>query len=400
MSILSNRLNQLKESATLAMAKKSRELSEQGKEIINLSIGEPDFNTPGFIKQAAKEAIDNNFTHYTPVPGYNDLRDAICNKLKRDNKVDYLTNQIVVSNGAKQSISNVFMSILDPEDEVLVPAPYWVSYLDMIKLAEGKPVVLHSDISKDFKTTGKEIEKAVTEKTKAFIFSSPCNPSGSVYTKEELEDIANTLAKYPNIIIISDEIYEHINFNGKHESIAQFSKIRDQLVIVNGVSKGFAMTGWRIGFIAAPVEIAAACTKLQGQTTSGASSIAQKAAKAAFDANPNENREILDMVAAFRKRRDLLMNLLDQIEGFKLNTPPGAFYLFPDISSFFGKKTQQLTIKNANDLAMYLLEEAQVACVSGEAFGTPNCLRISYAASEEKLKLAAGKIKEACNLLK
>jgi aspartate aminotransferase len=255
MSILSNRLNQLKESATLAMAKKSRELSEQGKEIINLSIGEPDFNTPGFIKQAAKEAIDNNFTHYTPVPGYNDLRDAICNKLKRDNKVDYLTNQIVVSNGAKQSISNVFMSILDPEDEVLVPAPYWVSYLDMIKLAEGKPVVLHSDISKDFKTTGKEIEKAVTEKTKAFIFSSPCNPSGSVYTKEELEDIANTLAKYPNIIIISDEIYEHINFNGKHESIAQFSKIRDQLVIVNGVSKGFAMTGWRIGFIAAPLKL-------------------------------------------------------------------------------------------------------------------------------------------------
>ena len=399
MGIISNRLNQLKESATLAMAKKSRELKAQGIDVINLSIGEPDFDTPNFIKEAAKQAIDENYTHYTPVPGYQDLRESICKKLKRDNGVDYTPNQIVVSTGAKQSISNVFTSLLNPGDEVIVPAPYWVSYVDMIKLAEGDVKIIQTDIAHDFKVTAEEIKNNITNKTKALIFSSPCNPTGTVYTKDELKSIADLLSKFPHISIISDEIYEHINFDGHHQSIAQFEEVKDQVVIVNGVSKGFAMTGWRLGFIAASEEIAKACSKLQGQTTSGTNSIAQRAAITAFNANPKENDEIQNMVHSFHKRRDLLIELLSKIDGFNLNTPPGAFYLFPNITGFFGKSAGKYTIKNATDITMYILEEANVACVTGEAFGDPNCIRISYAAAESKLRDAADRIAKACNKL-
>lgn len=400
MGIISNRLNQLEESATLAMTQKSRALKEQGIDVINLSIGEPDFNTPAFIKESAKKALDDNYTHYTPVPGYLPLREAIVKKLKRDNGVDYTANQVVVSTGAKQSISNVFLSIINPEDEVIIPAPYWVSYVDMVKLAEGNAVIIQSDIEHDFKIKPEEIESHITNKTKAFIFSSPCNPTGTVYTKEELKKIAEVLAKYPHIIIISDEIYEHINFGGQHESIAQFEEVKNQVVIVNGVSKGFAMTGWRLGFIAAPLEIAQACSKLQGQTTSGTNSIAQRAAITAFEANPKTNKDIQGMVAAFHERRDLLISLLSNIDGFVLNTPPGAFYLFPNITAFFGKSDGNITINTATDLVLYILDRANVACVTGEAFGDPNCLRLSYAASSETLKIAATRIKEACDLLK
>lgn len=400
MGLISNRLNQLEESATLAMTQKSRALKEQGIDVINMSIGEPDFNTPGFIKDAAKKAIDDNFTHYTPVPGYQDLREVIAKKLKRDNQVDYKANQIVVSTGAKQSISNIFLSIINPDEEVIVPAPYWVSYVDMVKLAEGKAIVIQSDISHDFKIKPEEIESHITDKTKAFIFSSPCNPTGTVYTKDELREIARVLAKYPHIVIISDEIYEHINFGGQHESIAQFEEVKNQVVIVNGVSKGFAMTGWRLGFIAAPLEIAQACSKLQGQTTSGTNSIAQRAAITAFEADPKTNVDIQHMVTAFKKRRDLLISLLSEIKGFKLNTPPGAFYLFPNITAFFGKSDGNITINTATDLVLYLLDRANVACVTGEAFGDPNCIRLSYAASNEILIEAAARIKEACSQLK
>lgn len=399
MGLISNRLNQLQESATLAMTKKSRELKAQGKDVINLSIGEPDFDTPTFIKNAGIKAIEENYSHYAPVPGYPELKESICNKLKRDNAVDYHPNQIVVSTGAKQSISNVFLSILDKGDEVVVPAPYWVSYVDMIKLAEGEAKIIETDINNDFKVTAKEIKAAISNKTKAFIFSSPCNPTGTVYSKQELKEIAELFSQYPDILIISDEIYEHIIFGEKHESIAQFEEVKDRVVIVNGVSKGFAMTGWRLGFIAAPVEIAAACTKLQGQTTSGTNSIAQRAAITAFDANPKENTEIQNMVKAFHKRRDLLISLLSEIDGFKLNTPPGAFYLFPNITALFGKSNGDITINNATDLTMYILESANVACVTGEAFGDANCIRISYAASEETLREAAKRIKLACNQL-
>jgi len=399
MGLISNRLNQLQESATLAMTKKSRELKAQGKDVINLSIGEPDFDTPVFIKEAGIKAIEENYSHYPPVPGFPELRESICHKLKRDNAVDYNPNQIVVSTGAKQSISNIFLSILNKDDEVVVPAPYWVSYVDMIKLAEGEAKIIKTDISNDFKVTAKEIEAAITDKTKAFIFSSPCNPTGTVYSKHELKEIAEVFSNYPNIIIISDEIYEHIIFGQKHESIAQFEEVKERVVIVNGVSKGFAMTGWRLGFIAAPLEIATACTKLQGQTTSGTNSIAQRAAITAFDANPKENTEIQDMVKAFHKRRDLLIRLLSEIDGFKLNTPPGAFYLFPNITEFFGKSNGDFRIGNATDLTMYILENANVACVTGEAFGDANCIRISYAASEATLIEAAKRIKNVCDKL-
>ncbi len=400
MAFISNRLNQLQESATIAMTKKSRELKAQGIDVINLSIGEPDFDTPVFIKEAAKKAIDENYTHYTPVPGYQPLRESICRKLKRDTNLEYTPNQIVVSTGAKQSISNVFMSILNPGDEVIIPAPYWVSYVDMVKLAEGEAKVIQTDISHDFKVTADEIRRAITKKSKALIFSSPCNPTGTVYTKEELKNIANVLADYPDIMIISDEIYEHIIFGSKHESIAQFEEIKEQVVIVNGVSKGFAMTGWRLGFIAAPIEIANACTKLQGQTTSGTNSIAQRAAITAFDANPKTNEEIQNMVVAFHQRRDLLIELLNEVDGFKLNTPPGAFYLFPNITAFFGKTDGEITIHNATDFTLYILEKANIACVTGEAFGDPNCIRISYAASSETLRESAKRIKAACAVLK
>lgn len=399
MGLISNRLNQLQESATLAMTKKSRELKAEGKDVINLSIGEPDFDTPTFIKEAGIRAIEENYSHYPPVPGFPELRESICNKLKRDNAVDYQPNQIVISTGAKQSLSNIFLSILNKDEEVIVPAPYWVSYVDMIKLAEGQAKIIKTDISNDFKVTAKEIEAAITDKTKAFIFSSPCNPTGTVYSKQELQEMAGVFAKYPEIIIISDEIYEHIIFGQKHESIAQFEEIKNQVVIVNGVSKGFAMTGWRLGFIAAPIEIASACAKLQGQTTSGTNSIAQRAAITAFDANPKENTEIQEMVKAFHKRRDLLISLLSEIDGFKLNTPPGAFYLFPNITALFGKSYGDFNINNATDLTMYILENANVACVTGEAFGDENCIRLSYAASEATLKEAAKRIKKVCDKL-
>lgn len=400
MGIVSNRLNKMTESATLAMTKKSRLLKEQGIDVINLSIGEPDFNTPEFIKEAGKTAIDENYTHYPPVPGFLPLREAIVNKLKRDNGVDYQANQIVVSTGAKQSISNVFLSIVNPGEEVIIPAPYWVSYADMVMLAEGKPIVIKTDITNDFKVTPQEIKNAITDKTKAIIFSSPCNPTGTVYSKEELKEIAQLMKDYPDIVVISDEIYEIINFDSKHESIAQFEEIKNQVVIVNGVSKGYAMTGWRLGFIAASKEIADACTKLQGQTTSATNAIAQRAAITAFNANPKESKEIQDMVRAFKERRDLFISLLSEIDGFVLNTPPGAFYLFPNITAFFGKSDGNITINTATDLVMYILEKANVALVTGEAFGDANCMRLSYAASSETLTIAATRIKDACALLK
>ena len=400
MGIISNKIKGLEESATLAMTKKSRELKAQGIDVINLSIGEPDFNTPDFIKEAAKTAIDENYTHYTPVAGYQELREAITKKLKRDNGLDYTANQIVVSTGAKQSISNVFTSILNPGEEVIIPAPYWVSYADMVKLSEGKPVIIKTKISNDFKVMPSEIEQAITKNTKAIIFSSPCNPTGTVYTKEELKAIADIFKNHPEIVIISDEIYEHINFDSVHESIAQFEEVKNQVVIINGASKGFAMTGWRLGFMAAPLEIANACIKLQGQSTSGTNSIAQRAAITAFKAIPKENKEIQSMVAAFRSRRDLFIKLLNDIPGFNTNVPQGAFYLFPNVESFLGKTDGVITINNATDLVMFILDKANVALVTGAAFGDPNCIRFSYATSEETLKEAASRIKTACALLK
>ncbi len=400
MGIISDKINRLEESATLAMTKKSRELKAQGIDVINLSIGEPDFNTPEFIKKAAIQAIEENYTHYTPVAGYLELREAIIEKLKRDNAVDYTANQIVVSTGAKQSLSNVFTSILNSGDEVIIPAPYWVSYSDIVKLSDGTPITIQTKISNDFKVTAEEIQLAITDKTKAIIFSSPCNPTGTVYTKEELKGLADALKKHPHIIIISDEIYEHINFDSVHESISQFDEVKNQVVIINGASKGFAMTGWRLGFMAAPLEIANACVKLQGQTTSGTNSIAQRAAITAFLANPKDNTEIQNMVSAFRTRRDLFISLLNDIPGFETNVPQGAFYLFPNVESFFGKTDGKTKIKTATDLVLYILNEANVALVTGEAFGDPNCIRFSYATSEEILKTAAARIKDACAKLK
>ena len=400
MAIISNKITQLKESATLAMTKKSRELKAQGLDIINLSIGEPDFDTPDFIKDAAIQAVKDNYTHYPPVAGYQDLRDAVAHKLKRDNHLDFNASQIVISTGAKQSISNVFFSILNPGEEVIIPAPYWVSYVDMVQLAEGEPVVIKTEISNDFKVTAEEIKNAITPKTKAIIFSSPCNPTGTVYSSEELKSIAQVLKDHPEIVIISDEIYEHINFDSQHQSIAQFNEVKDQVVVINGVSKGFAMTGWRLGIMAAPQAIANACIKLQGQTTSATNSIAQRAAIVAFNAIPKENKEIADMVSAFHQRRDLFIGLLNDIPGFKTNVPQGAFYLFPDVQAFFGKSNGEVTIKTATDLVMYILDKAHVALVSGDAFGNPNCVRFSYATSSENLKKAAQRIKEACAQLK
>jgi len=395
--ILSNRINSLSESQTLAMARLSRELIAQGKDIISLSIGEPDFDTPQFIKDAAKKAIDENYTHYTPVPGYPELRKAISLKFKRDNNLDYSPEQIVVSTGAKHSLTNLALTILNPGDEVIVLAPYWVSYIDMIKIAEGKPVILNSGIEADFKVTASQIEKAITPKTRMLWFSSPCNPSGSVYSKDELLAIAQVIAKHPNIIIVADEIYEHINFLDKHQSIAQFDFIKEQVVTINGVSKGFAMTGWRIGYIGAPKWIADACTKMQGQFTSGTCSIAQKAAQAALEADPSS---IIPMQEAFKKRRDLVLKLMSDIPGLILNEPKGAFYVFPNISYFFGKSDGETTIKNADDLSMFLLNKGLIALVSGDAFGNPECLRLSYATSEDILIEAIKRMKNALATLK
>jgi aspartate aminotransferase len=376
------------------MARKSRELKAKGHNVINLSLGEPDFNTPDYIKEAAKLAIDNNYTFYPPVAGYQDLREAICQKLKRDNGLDYTCDQVVVSTGAKQSIANVVLSLVNPGDEVILPAPYWVSYKEIVKVAEGKAVFIPTSIEHEFKVTPEQIEAAITSKTKLIIYSSPCNPTGAVYTKEELKAIAEVLVKYPSIYIIGDEIYEHINFIGKHESMAQFDFIKKQMIIVNGVSKAFAMTGWRIGYIAAPLEIAKACDKLQGQFTSGASSIAQRAALKAIE-TPPDTPELKAMQKAFRERRDLLLKLLGDIPGMKLNHPDGAFYVFPDISYYFGKSDGKTVIHNSNDLCMYFLNKAYVATVPGEAFGDPKCIRFSYATSTDNLVEAVKRLKLA-----
>ena len=389
---LSERLLSMEESATIAMSRKSRELKAQGKDIISLSLGEPDFFTPQFIKDAALEAMNNNFTMYTPVPGYDDLRESIALKFKRDNNLVYTKDQIVVSTGAKQSIANVVLSLINPGDEVIIPAPYWVSYLEIVKVAEGIPVIVHAGIENDFKITGAQLEAAITPKTKLMLFSTPCNPTGSVYSKDELKDLANVLQKYPSLIALSDEIYEHINFEGKHESLAQFPEIYDQVVTVNGVSKAWAMTGWRLGYIAAHKDIAAACDKVQGQFTSATCSITQKAAIAAMNADP----KVLDeMIGAFKSRRKLVLEALAEIPGLVSNKPGGAFYVFPNVSSFFGKSYNGRKISNSDELCMYLLEEGLVALVGGDAFGDPNCMRISYAASEKTLTEAMKRIKNA-----
>lgn len=379
-------------SATLAMAAKTRELKTQGKDIIGLSLGEPDFNIPDFIKESAKKAVDDNYSSYSPVDGYADLKQAIANKFKRDNNLTYGLNQIVVSTGAKQSLANIAMVMLNHGDEVILPAPYWVSYSDIVKLADGVPVEVLTSIESDFKMTPEQLEKALTPKTKMLWFSSPCNPTGSVYSREELEGLARVLRNYPEIFVVSDEIYEHINFVGRHVSIAEIEGMYERTVTVNGVSKAFAMTGWRIGYIGGPAWIAAACNKFQGQITSGANSIAQRATITALEAPVSS---IQFMIDEFHKRRDLVLQLLGEIDGFKLNVPEGAFYVFPDISSFFGKTIKGVKINNASDFSIYLLEHANVATVTGEAFGSDNCIRISYAASEKELKEAMARIKAA-----
>ena len=397
MDPVSARLASLSPSETLAMSQKSNELKAQGFDVINLSVGEPDFYTPDHIKEAAKKAIDDNFSFYTPVPGYMDLRKAICEKLQRENNLTYTPEQIIVSGGAKQSVCNVLLSVVGPGDEVIVPTPAWVSYFEMVKLAEGKNVVVKAGIDQDFKITADQLEAAITPATKAIILCSPSNPTGSVYSKEELESLANVLAKHPQIIIIADEIYEHINYVGKHESIAQFENVRDRVAIINGVSKAYAMTGWRIGFMAAPLWLAKACNKLQGQYTSGASSIAQKAAVAAYTGSQDC---VAEMREAFDRRRKLVIDLAKDIEGFKVNIPNGAFYLFPDVSSYFGKSHEGVTINDSADLAMFILEKGMVATVGGTAFGAPECLRFSYATSDEQLIEAMRRIKETLALLK
>ena len=392
MSLLSERVLNMSTSATLAMAAKARELKAEGKDIIGLSLGEPDFNTPDFIREAAKQAIDDNYNSYTPVDGYVELKEAIITKFKRDNHLNYTLPQIVVSTGAKQSLSNIAAVILNKGDEVILPCPYWVSYSDIVKLNEGVPVEVTTSIENDFKLTPEQLEAAITPKTKMIWYSSPCNPSGSVYSKSELRALADVLQNYPNIIVVSDEIYEHINFVGGHASMAQFEDMYDRTVTVNGVSKAFAMTGWRIGYIGAPAEIARACNKMQGQITSGANCIAQRAVITALNASPSQVQFMID---EFKVRRELILELLSHIEGFKTNVPEGAFYVFPDVSYYFGQTIQGVTINNATELSLFLLEYANVATVTGEAFGNPNCIRISYAASQEQIIEAIRRIKEA-----
>ena len=391
MNPLSDRINNLSTSQTLAMAALARELKASGKDIISLSLGEPDFNTPDFIKEAAKVAIDENYSKYSPVDGYMDLKEAICRKFKRDNNLDYKPGNIVVSTGAKQSLYNIAQVMLNDGDEVILPAPYWVSYSEIVKLSGGIPIEVPTSIENDFKITPQQLEAAITPKTKMIWYSSPCNPSGSVYSREEFTAIAKVLEKYPNIYVIADEIYEHINFSGTFCSIASIPGMFDRTITVNGVAKAFAMTGWRIGYIGAPEFIAKACTKMQGQVTSGANSIAQRATITAVDADPSVLNE---MVAAFKSRRDLVVGLIKEIPGMKINIPEGAFYVFPDVSSFFGKTLRGTLIKNADDFAMYLLNEANVATVTGDAFGNPDCIRFSYATSEEILTEAMRRIKE------
>lgn len=397
MEIISDRINKLSESETLAMARMSRKLKEQGFDVINLSLGEPDFPTPQHIKDAAKNAIDNNYSYYAPVNGYADLRQAICDKFKRENNLDFNPEQIIVSTGAKQSIANVVLSLLNPGDEVIIPAPYWVSYKEVIKLADANPIYVYTTIESDFKMTPEQLKVAITPKTKLIMFSSPCNPTGSVYTKTELQKLAEVLADHENIFILSDEIYEHINFFGTHESIAQFDFIKDRVIVVNGVSKGYAMTGWRIGYIGAPKKIADACNILQGQITSAASSISQRAALAALNGGLSSVKSMLD---AFKERRDLVLKLLNEIPGIKTNKPEGAFYVFPDISYYFGKSDGKTTIHNAPEWCDYILSKVYVALVPGDAFGAPSCIRLSYATSNDLLIKAIGRIKEALAALK
>ena len=390
--LLSERILNMATSATLAMAAKARELKGQGKDIIGLSLGEPDFNTPDFIKEAAKQAIDDNYNSYTPVDGYTELKKAIINKFYRDNRLQYTPAQIVVSTGAKQCLANVALVLLDKGDEVILPCPYWVSYADIVKLSEGVPVEVKTSIDTDFKMTATQLESAITPKTKMVWFSSPCNPSGSVYSKQELRALADVLKKYPNIYVVSDEIYEHINYGACHASMAQFKDMYERTITVNGVSKAFAMTGWRIGYLGAPETIARACNKIQGQITSGANCIAQRAVIKALEALPSKIQYMID---EFKIRRDLMLNLLSEIEGFSCNIPEGAFYVFPNISSLFGKTFKGKKIANASDLSLFLLEEALVATVTGDAFGNPNCIRISYAASQAQIIKAVARIKRA-----
>lgn len=395
MEVLSNRILQMAESETLAMTAKARELKAAGKDVISLSIGEPDFNTPEMVKEAAKKAIDDNFTHYPPVPGYADLLEAICTKFKRDNNLDYKPENIVVSTGAKQSIYQVVQCLINPDDEVIIPTPFWVSYKEIVKVAGGKCVYVKTKIENDFKVTPEQLEAAITPKTKLIMFSSPSNPTGMLYTKDELKGIAEVVARHENVFVMADEIYEHINFVGKHESIAQFSEIKDRVITINGVAKGFAMTGWRIGFIGASALVAKACKKLQGQVTSATCSIAQKASVAAMLMDPATSKDIIDMRNKFLERRDLVYKLLCDIPGLKVRLPQGAFYFFPEVSSYYGKSFNGKKIENSTDMAFYLLNEANVATVMGSAFGDDSCIRLSYATSEDLLIEAIRRIKEA-----
>ena len=397
MAQLSDRLQRLAPSATLAMSQKSSEMKAQGIDVINLSVGEPDFNTPDTIKEAAKKAVDDNFSRYSPVPGYMDLREAIVAKLKNENNLNYTTSEILVSNGAKQSVCNTVMALVNPGDEVIIPTPYWVSYPQMVKLAGGTPVFVNATFEQDFKMTPEQLETAITPKTRLIILCSPSNPTGSVYSKEELRSLAEVIKSHEDLFILAYEIYEHINYVGKHESIAQFDGMKERTIIVNGVSKAYAMTGWRIGYIAAPEWIVKGCNKLQGQYTSGPCSVSQKAAEAAYIGN---QQCVEDMRKAFERRRDLIVKLAKEIPGLEVNTPQGAFYLFPKCSSFIGKSYNGKTIENTNDLALFLLEEAHVATVGGDAFGDPDCFRMSYATSDENICEAMSRIKHALSLLK
>lgn len=390
--LLSDRILNMATSATLAMAAKARELKAEGKDIIGLSLGEPDFNTPDFIKDAAKQAIDDNYNSYTPVDGYGELKQAIITKFKRDNKLSYKPSQIVVSTGAKQCLANVALVLLNKGDEVILPCPYWVSYADIVKLSEGTPVEVKTSIETDFKMTPAQLEAAITSNTKMIWFSSPCNPSGSVYSEQELRALADVLQKHPKIYVVSDEIYEHINYGSDHASMAQFEDMYDRTITVNGVSKAFAMTGWRIGYLGAPEAIARACNKMQGQITSGANCIAQRAVITALEAPPSKVKYMID---EFKARRGLMLNLLSEIDGFSCNVPQGAFYVFPDVSSLFGKTFNGVKINNATDFSLFLLEDALVATVTGDAFGNPNCIRISYAASQKQIIEAVERIKKS-----
>lgn len=397
MENLSDRLNRLSPSATLAMSQKSSELKAQGVDVINLSVGEPDFNTPDHIKEAAKKAVDENFSRYSPVPGYPELKNAIVAKLKNENGLDYSASQILCSNGAKQSVCNTIMALVNAGDEVIIPAPYWVSYPQMVKLAEGEPVFIEATIEQDFKITPEQLEAAITPKTRAIILCSPSNPTGSVYSKAELEALKNVLLKHERVIVIADEIYEHINYIGKHASMAEFDDIKDRVVIINGVSKAYAMTGWRIGFIAAPEWIVKGCNKLQGQYTSGPCSVSQKAAEAAYTGS---QQCVEDMRKAFERRKNLIVKLAKEIPGLEVNDPQGAFYLFPKCSAYFGKKDGERVINNSTDFAMYLLEVGHVATVGGDAFGSPECFRMSYATSDENIVEAMKRIKDTLARLK